>query len=435
MAAATSTSGNTHRFVLSLVRFIGSAIIYAIYIVMYGILTVFNGILVHLLSKRHQRNTRIQFGRILWRRKFHVFEYTCARDFLCIYTSSVEPEYVLKPNVSLYAVTKHEAIFVETPDGINIHSSDENTFFHMAQFTRSKNVIKMSISLFHALAKRLGNPSVPVIWISHTARCGSTLMCQVFEKVPGTLLLSEPDAPTNIDFMQKLKVVSESERDELMISIIRFLCKSSPGTARICIKTRGVCAVLMKDISKLFPQIKQIFLYRNCRDTVASYLAFLSSMSYSDLGRYLYDDDRLAVAKPFFKNQSEIYFLCKLKELEDTNVCSNTVEMFAYMWANYILVARDAMSCDPSILPIKYEDLMLDKWKICKMIFEKLGLDMGHLNTALSAFDRDSQRGSIVSRHHIGSTPRKRIPEVDRRKADAILFHYNLPSMGDDFRI
>ena len=435
MTTTTLTSGNAVHLAVQLVKFIGSATIFAFYLAMYGILAIINGLLRHI-NGRQTNNKNIRFGRILLRRQFHDFEYSSVRDFLCIYTSTVENEYILKHNVSLYAVSKHEAIFIEVPVDKNIHCSDENSFFHMAQFRRSTHVMRMPISLFHALAERLGDPSIPVIWISSTARCGSTLLCQILEKVPGTLLLAEPDAPTNIDFMQKMNTISESERIKLITSTVRFLCKSNPSTARICIKTRGICSVFMGDISKLFPNIKQIFMYRNCRETTMSLLAFLSSMPYSDLGRSILDYDKLSILKPFFQKQSAIYFICELKEHNNATSYrySNTVEMCACMWAKYIVLARDVMSRDNNILPIKYEDLVAEKRKMCEMLFERLGLDTWHLNTSLSAYDKDSQRGSIVSQQRIGNTPRRRISEEDRRNADVILSLFNLPLMGYDFR-
>ena len=87
---------------------------------------------------------RGQFGRILYKRKLHLWANFCVRDFLCIYSSSVELDYVLKPNVSLYSLSKEEAVFVETKTDINIYSSDVNSFFNLAQFDhtykRNQNV-------------------------------------------------------------------------------------------------------------------------------------------------------------------------------------------------------------------------------------------------------------------------------------------------------
>ena len=67
------------------------------------------------------------------------------------------------------------------------------------------------------------------------------------------------------------------------------------------------------------------------------------------------------------------------------------------MWANYMFVLRDAMQHDGTILVVKYEDFLADKVEIFRDVFEKLGLD-----TALTAFDKDFQRGTVASRSRVG---------------------------------
>ena len=118
---------------------------------------------------------------------------------------------------------------------MNIYSSDENPFLYLAQYTRGINIIKMSVHTFHILADSIGDPKVSVISLSNTGRCGSTMLCQVFEKVPGTLVLSEPDAPLKVRDMQTLRKVSDEEYNDIARSTVRVLCKPYPATDRIII--------------------------------------------------------------------------------------------------------------------------------------------------------------------------------------------------------
>ena len=80
-----------------------------------------------------------------------------------MFRKRVRPEYVLRQTVSLYAITRKEAIFVETPEGINIYSSDVHPFFVVAQFLNAANVIKISIREFVSLAENIGDPTTPII--------------------------------------------------------------------------------------------------------------------------------------------------------------------------------------------------------------------------------------------------------------------------------
>ena len=283
-------------------------------------------------------NSRALRGRILWKRKFHVYDTCSERDFLCFYAFCVNSEYVLKPNISLYSISKEEAIFIETAENINIYSSDENPFLYFAQFEHSKYVIKMSIDSFHALADKLGNPAIPVIWMSNTGRCGSTLLCQVLEKVPGTLQMSEPDAPSNIDFMRHTNLITDGEHDRLLVSTIRLLCKPHPGTRMICIKTHNHSISLMKHVSRLSPSIKQIFMYRNCKETVASTRALLTAAAFTKISTFLLDCKWSTALKPFLKHQVDIIAIRKTSKSKSINVISkvtNSVGLFTYMWANY----------------------------------------------------------------------------------------------------
>ena len=235
--------------------------------------------------------------------------------------------------------------------------------------------------------------------------------------------------------MWQVKAISENE----VISAVRVLCKSHPGATRICIKTSGTCIGMMKLISKLFPDIKQLFIYINCKETVSSYLALLSSVPFTTVGRVCLDSEWLTVVKPYFKYQTEIHFIRTLKKSTDAMISKvfvfNSITMFTYMWANYMLIAREAIARDDNILTVKYEDLINEKLENCTSIFKKLGLDVTYLSTALSAFDKDSQRRSVLSHARIGKTTSRQISENDIIDADAILSRYNMPLMGHDFRI
>ena len=52
----------------------------------------------------------------------------------------------------------------------------------------------MPIGVFQKLAEQLGDPKGQLLFITNTARCGSTLLTQVFEESEHSIALSEPDA-------------------------------------------------------------------------------------------------------------------------------------------------------------------------------------------------------------------------------------------------
>ena len=116
------------------------------------------------------------------------------------------------------------------------------------------------------------------------------MLCQIFESVPGTLVIHEPNPPHNLVHLQRSGIISDDLYEGLLKSIIRVLCKAHPGTERICVKPRPICTSMMMDVSRLFPDIKQIFIYRNCMNTVQSWLAVMRYDAFHVVIRACADD-------------------------------------------------------------------------------------------------------------------------------------------------
>ena len=114
---------------------------------------------------------------------------------------------------------------------------------------------------------------------------------------------------------------------------------------------------------------------------------------------------------------------------------TNTFEQMVHIWANFMILARHAMSCDPFILPLRYEDIVSYPRATVTEVFQTLKLNLKHMDTALTALNRDSQRGQAISGDLFKNDPLRQIPVVDRVKADTILSRYNLPLMGEQFML
>ena len=386
--------------------------------------------------KRHQETMKSAIlGRIMWRQKFYNMRHVSLHDFICLNRSRVRPDYVLRPNVSLYSVTTKEAIFVETPEDINIYSSDVHPFFFVAQFLNASKVIKILIKDFVTLADKIGDPTASVIWISNTGRCGGTMLCQVFETLPGTLVINEPDTPTNVYNLRVYNKILVSEYQILLKSVIRFLCKPRSGITRICIKPRPMCSAMMMDVNMLGLDIRQIFVYRNCLDSVKSLLAVMVQDPQTFVARVFIDLVWFSKIFPYFINFLIYRFEPRLKTVIDVPPNTSTACIFTCNWVNQLLIARETMSRDTSILSVRYEDISTRPTKEVAQIFDRLGIDTKHIDIALSSLCRDSQRGSVLSRDKIEDASNRYISAIDRSRSDAILFKCNLPLMGEGFRV
>lgn len=382
-----------------------------------------------------KESDQVRIGRIIWRRKLAVFINNDPSDFLCFSYSSVASDYVLRYNVSLYCIDQDEATFVETAENLKLYSSNENPFLYMAQFDKSVRVIRVPIAIFCKLADIIGDPQIPVVWITSTGRCGSTILSQVFEATQGTLSLAEPQAPQNIAFLRKFNKVSHSKYEMILRAVVRMLCKPHPDTTLICIKATPAALPIMADISRLFPKLKHIFSYRNCLGTVTSWLGLMTSTPYTVVLRASIDHEWFASLFPLGRNHFIKSLINVPSQFQHVSLTTNTVGLYTHFWANCMLIAREAISHHNTILPVNYEELQSDPMRTCSRLFQVIGLDKQYLDHIEDVFEKDSQRGSILSRSRVGDDPRRLISPSGRFEMDAILSRYELPKLHDDFSI
>ena len=320
---------------------------------------------------------------------------------------------------------------------LNIYSSKVYPFFFVAQYRYAKNVIKMPIADFVSLADEIGDPTVPVVWISNTGRCGGTMLCQVFETVPGTLVMHECDPPISLWHLQADGGVhvSDTMYDSLLKSSIRFLTctKAHPDIKRICIKPRPQCIVMMKDITRLLPNIRQLFLYRNSFDTIKSWLGAMHCEPYLAITYMLADSEWFSKLCPYFRNTERYYFNLRCKTFLEVPSNSNPACLMTYLWSHSMLIAQDAISRDSTILPIRYEDISARPKEALKGLFDSLHIDASHVDKGISSMERDSQEESVMSRSRLASE--KYVSTANRIKIDAILSQFKLPLLGSDFKV
>ena len=243
--------------------------------------------------------------------------------------------------------------------------------------------------------------------------------------------MCEPDSPQNVYYLKKENLITDEERDKLLQSTVRLLCKPREGVERICIKPRPFCTGIMTNMSKLFPDFHHIFMYRNCRETVSSWLGIMVSVPYMVVLRAFIDSEEVSAVTSAFRKMWEGVVICHLRDYPEFYLNTNTIGIFTRMWVHFVLQAREAIARDTNILPVKFEDILSEPEKTSEIIFQKIGVDSKYLKTAISAFSKDSHRGTVLSRSRIADDPRRRISEADWLIADRILASYRLPRMGE----
>jgi hypothetical protein len=85
-------------------------------------------------------------------------------------------------------VNKTHAWFCVSPVEVDVYDPVSFPFAWICQYMVAEELIFIPLWAFHQLADELGDPpqSKQVFIIANTARCGSTLLCQIFNKLPNT---------------------------------------------------------------------------------------------------------------------------------------------------------------------------------------------------------------------------------------------------------
>lgn len=126
---------------------------------------------------------------IFWKRKYLEHSVADPSNFITTHSGFRQPSCILKPNVSLYCMTRKEAVFIEVKESVNVYRSKVSTYLYHNQYYHAVNVITMPLASFHKVASDVGLPKVPVTWLACTARSGATLLSQVLIRIDNSRML------------------------------------------------------------------------------------------------------------------------------------------------------------------------------------------------------------------------------------------------------
>ena len=359
---------------------------------------------------------------ILKKRKWFPEAFSSIKDFKLKKSPVFAAEKILQnPDISLYCADfkNQQAVFVETPKGLDLTS---HPFFYLAQYKHAIKIITVSFTELNKLAEELPKPEQNMIFLYTMGRAGSTLLSKMFESDDNTISLSEPDIFT--DFIARLKespnTKAETEKIFLSCMKILFSCSITKQNRNILIKPRGACIEIWKTIHKTFPQSKIIFLYRNAKPVIESYMkAFLVWRIFSPLVN-------LKLSKLIIKffmarnmNQIKILFPHFDKHHLDTMGKTGLHGVILIIWLS-IMKTYSALSKKTESIALIYEDLISNPKEIISKLFEYCDISQSSINNALEALKKDSQEGTRMS----GATVRKKqmhVKELNLRHINLIL--------------
>ncbi len=349
------------------------------------------------LKAKSQYESSAQLVDVAWRAKETVFKTSRLQYFLYRHCKYVHPQYVIDhKNISLLAVEKDYALFCVTDPDVNIYDTTKFPFLLMGQYLAAKQLVILPTKSFHQLAHELGDPKVPVTMITMTARCGSTLISQLFNLVPGTRSMSEPWAMCNVHELMCRKEITAEENKQLLRSAVRLHCKISPGenVERIVLKMCTLNAAQFADLATMFPNIN---FFLNTRHPVPSIKSLESALKlvggnlYHKLGINWREFKGARFAFPYDKKYDSM-----LDHLSDYFQNVTNAEEAIIFYTGVLVSYFDHKEIYKGA--ILYENLIENPEKEVKKIFELIGIPEKHVPTALKALEKDSQNGIFGDR-------------------------------------
>ncbi|TRY63314.1 hypothetical protein TCAL_14338 [Tigriopus californicus] len=356
-------------------------------------------------------------------------------NFLLTHESYDHPDVLFRDNVTLLTVTGYHALFVQGPEGFNFFGSKESPFSFITHFEFAQHLLIVSFEQFLEISRRdVPKPSANLVFISMTGRCGSTLLTQMFEELPYTLTLSEPDFLTTMIPFQGHPHSSEAlvqNMDQALKGAIHLMCKDlkSRRVDNIVIKLRPVTVAITHQITQVCPQVRHVFLYRSPIRTVASYVTMVQSFS------------PLLYQKLFWpRGFSKMYF-CLVPEgsdkqnmLADMHQKSLTHYDHVRCWTE--LVLAHILPCKEyrakgwvDIYPITYENLTQEPHETMEKLLTHCHIDPIQASHCARALEKDSQRGTSISQSTLAKSRKVHFSPAELEMMEGLMAAFDFPEL------
>lgn len=309
-------------------------------------------------------------------------------------------EVLRNPDVSIYCLDhrRHRVLFVETPPGIDLTGA---AFLYGAQFEHAQRVIAVDYADVCRLAAEAQVRCRNLTFLYSVGRAGSTLLCKMFERDPGTISLSEPDVLAGFVPLLAGAPPDRDELEALLSACIRILLAGSiTGHRRhVLIKPRGFCIELAESVARAFPEAKLLFLYRNAVPVIESYIRGFTG------GRLFHQVKDLWLSRTLMQvlvraNRRSInqFFPHITARHIDRIAATGLAGVLCAAWMSIMKTYCALHAHRPDATAVVYEDLTAHPREIITALFCFCGVPETSVAAALQALGEDSQAGTRLGR-------------------------------------
>lgn len=341
----------------------------------------------------------------------------------------VSPEIVLtQPIWSLYSInlSSGSAWFVELPADLDLSTS---AFAFLDQYKHARRVLQVPLNSLRALADRVPAPE-GIIFVFNIGRCGSTLISHVLNTCPQVWSLSEPIAfPQLIMRNYNSDHRQDFPRDKL-VGLIRACTRllfRPPAAAKadiFAVKFHSQCLFQADIYHEAFPEASFVFLYREAVGWTRSFYQMARKYGFPAV---LTGPEKTSIWNTVTAADDTSH-LSPFVELDAASVAleDGLVIGWARCMEEYSRMFRDGVP----FLAVRYDQLNKDRETSLEHLFRHCDLPTTAVHPALSAFERDSQAGTLVSHEVEGDA----MSAAQVQKLRGVLGRY--PGFGDpDLRL
>ena len=257
--------------------------------------------------------------------------------------------------------------------------------------------------------------------MTSTARCGSTLLCQAFEKTGRCLALSEPLVLNNL--AARLQEDNRETLEHLTRSVINILCKPVKGYMfeAFALKIAPASTNLLKLLINIYPDAAYIHMYRDVVKVAQSWYRIVPFIP-------LYQA-ALIVGYVSSNLKDKIMDQCFIPNEWQGLVFKTPLDQGVILWCASMKYYLECKRFNSQLCCITYEDLMVNPIGLMKNIMRHIGLPEKFALSIYDAMGIHSQKISSLANQIHNKAPSLTLARKER--INNLLSLYGLPKLGE----
>lgn len=351
-------------------------------------------------------------------------------EFLLAHNRFESPSYIIdNDHVTLLTLTQTHAVFTEGRDrNIQVWRTQYGAFLKLAQIPNCCRLLFVPLGAFHRLSETVGDPDATLVFLHSTGRCGSTLVVQMMNETDEIVAISEPEAINTLFYPQQQNVVG-LPIDQLRKDVVRLVCRpfKTIRPRAYLVKLPSFHARHIGLYQELFPNCRQLFMYRNSVPSIRSQYRMVMGM--------LIARTRVALT-PLLPDRLKRCLWVSVGVLDERFFCEDTfkdVRLFGLgMLIEAIVYYLQFRQKGFAIEAIRYEDIVTDPKYVAKRILKLCGASDNLLERTLQGMKADSQRSSSFAKTAVENYL---CPEFDpefRKSANRLFRNHELPELDEE---